>query len=148
MKISAYEGKVVKEIEESINKNKKLHWKAILYLSAGVVFIFLLLTAWNAHQETVILKTTVNSLKAENNVLKKENITLKEELRSYRTKKETSQNKYIYYEIKQNDTLGSISLHYYGTEIYAAKLAEMNGLTVNSTLRVGQVIKVPKKPDK
>jgi len=59
---------------------------------------------------------------------------------------EQAQNNYTIYEVKPGDSLTGISVAFYGTEIYASKIAELNGITPESILQLSQELKIPDKP--
>ncbi len=54
---------------------------------------------------------------------------------------------YEEYTIQPGDTLGGISVSLFGSESYISKITELNGLSAESILQVGQKIKIPKKTD-
>jgi LysM repeat protein len=147
MKLNSLEGKTVREIEASLkNKNRKTQLKSLLLLVMGAALIILSCVIW--HQNTVLArqKAANDMLAVENKTLKEEINILKEKLAGYQVVNELPQNElYLYYEIKPGDTLGKISQQYFGTDDHASRLAKLNGLTVEATLQVGQVIKLPKK---
>lgn len=51
------------------------------------------------------------------------------------------------YEVKPGDTLTGISISLFGTESYASQIAELNGLTPESILQVGQTLKIPRRSE-
>jgi LysM repeat protein len=54
----------------------------------------------------------------------------------------------IHHQVQPGEYLSLISQQYYGTIKYTGYLAGLNGIDMNSRLNVGQVIKLPKEPDK
>ncbi|GBF33770.1 hypothetical protein DCCM_2880 [Desulfocucumis palustris] len=55
---------------------------------------------------------------------------------------------YINHRVQSGESLSHISKRYYNSIRYSEYLAKVNGISVNSQLSVGQIIKVPGNPDK
>ncbi|WP_347488621.1 LysM peptidoglycan-binding domain-containing protein [Desulfoscipio sp. XC116] len=149
MKPADYEGKSVREIEKQISNGKGvLGWRVrIVHILLALLFILLGYGGASLilHNEIDRLVADNTTMKIKNGVLKEDNASLKKQLNdNQRVNQPIS---VIYHDVKKNDTLGSICVRYYGTGSYASHLAKLNGLTVKTTLQVGQIIKVPKEPD-
>jgi hypothetical protein len=149
MKSADYEGKSIREIEKQINSEKSGHnWQVVITRFLPGLLLVLLgygLAGLNWHSQMDRLNADNTSLKIENGILREENASLQKQLTDWQTTDKLTS--IIYHDIKRHDTLGSISVKYYGTDGYASELAKLNGLTVRTTLQVGQIIKVPRKPE-
>ena len=153
------EGKTVREIDEEQLSGGR-NYGMLLAIAAGALLVLLVLfISWQVNSRINYLRIENRNLIAENAALKEEVNTLQNQLTSIKKTgkvqplqniqpNEIIQNDYIYYVIKPRDTLGDVSNKYYGVPIYGPGLAKLNGLKVNSTLQVGQIIRVPIKPDK
>lgn len=158
MKFNKLEGKTIREIEEEHLNGGESYGVLFTFGAGAILLLLVFFIGWQINSKIANLRVENKNLVAENTVLKEEVNQLNNQLASIRmtenlpepeTKPEVSaQNEYFFYEIKPRDTLGDISNEYYGVPTYAPELAKLNGLSVNSTLRVGQIIKVPIKPDK
>ncbi|WP_027365332.1 LysM peptidoglycan-binding domain-containing protein [Desulfotruncus alcoholivorax] len=158
MNLNKLEGRTVREIEGE-HLNGGMNYRMLFALGAGAIFVLLMfLIGWQINLKIANLRVENNNLVAENTALKEEVSELKTQLAGIKMAekllpqdtqpKGTIQNEYIYYEIRPKDTFGDISNKYYGVPIYGPALAKFNGLSVKTMLQVGQVIKVPIKPDK
>ncbi|MFZ5596602.1 MAG: LysM peptidoglycan-binding domain-containing protein [Bacillota bacterium] len=162
----AIEGKTVRELEEYLYRRRSIKFfspKNVLLLLMCILFASAAVFFWNMKKEISSLKNEITQLNSENEVLKKQ-------VDGYKTNQQTviqsagkggtavqstpaSQNAsnqgndIIYHVVGAGDCFEVISNKYYGTEKYAPDLARLNGMTVNSIMRVGQKIKVPNKPD-
>lgn len=138
MKLNGLEGKTVREIEARLQHHRRVT-PALLLLVAGAALLIAAGVIWH-HQ------AACDALEVENKTLKEEINILKEKLAGRQVTGALPGNElYLYHEIKPGDTLGKISQQYFGTGDYAARLAELNGLTTKTTLQVGQVLKIPKQ---
>ena len=54
----------------------------------------------------------------------------------------------IHHTVRAGEYLSLISQQYYGTIKYTEHLARLNGIDINSQLYIGQIIKLPREPDK
>jgi LysM repeat protein len=54
----------------------------------------------------------------------------------------------IHHTVRAGEYLSLISQQYYGTIKYTEHLARLNGIDMNSQLYIGQIIKLPREPDK
>lgn len=54
----------------------------------------------------------------------------------------------IHHAVRGGEYLSLISQQYYGTIKYTEHLARLNGIDINSQLHIGQIIKLPRQPDK
>jgi len=142
------------------NKNKKFGWQ-IFAFSALLLAIISLIGLWYVNNERLFLLIDNNKLKIEVKTLKEEIATLKainnnnssnsteeisKQTEGSRLESKQNKNNYTIYEVKYGDSLTSISIAFYGTEIYASKIAELNGITPESILQLGQKLKIPDKP--
>jgi len=149
------------EIEESNNKkNKQFGWQ-IFAFSAMLLAIISLIGLWYVNNERLFLIIDNNKLKLEVKTLKEQIATLKnidnnnvqkstgeknEQSDSKQLESKQTEGNYTMYEVKPGDSLTSISIAFYGTEIYASKIAELNGISPESFLQLGQKLKIPDKP--
>lgn len=145
---SSVEGMTVKELEEYLSKKPRglfesfsQHKISVIGLILGVLLICMSGSLWDLQREVVVLRAEVARLQAEKAGLKTE--------LSGNSKQETKQPepKLKYHHIQSGDNFSVISKRYYGTEKYASLLARINGIPEDAQLNLGQVIKVPNKPD-
>ncbi|KJS15223.1 MAG: hypothetical protein VR69_13955 [Peptococcaceae bacterium BRH_c4b] len=54
----------------------------------------------------------------------------------------------IHHTVRAGEYLSLISQQYYGTIKYTEHLARLNGIDINSQMYIGQIIKLPREPDK
>ena len=148
------------EIEENNNRNKQFGWQ-IFAFSAFLLAIIALIGVWYVNNERLFLVIDNSKLKLEVKTLKEEIATLKtignnnienntgvknEQTDSNQIDNKQTDNNYTMYKVKPGDSLTSISLSFYGTEIYASQIAELNGITPETILQLDQKLKIPKKP--
>ncbi|WP_027364525.1 LysM peptidoglycan-binding domain-containing protein [Desulfotruncus alcoholivorax] len=150
----------VNDIEENNKTNKQIGWKIFACLSC-LLAIASLAGVWYVNNQRLFLMIDNSKLKVEVQTLQEEVANLKNldndstqnntEAKSDSAEGKQSENKqtdknYTIYEVKPGDSLTGISIAYYGTEIHASKIAELNGITPESILQLGQKLKIPKKP--
>ncbi|TYO93864.1 LysM peptidoglycan-binding domain-containing protein [Desulfallas thermosapovorans] len=147
MKLADYEGKTIREIERQNNRKAGLNRRfAITNIALGLFLILLGcgLASFYYHGHLDRLNASIADLQIENGILKEEKASLQSQLAEKQD--EIERLDFIFHVVKYQDTLSSISVKYYGTIGYTAELAELNDLTTKTPLRVGQIIKVPRKP--
>lgn len=140
-----YVGKKVTQVEQELKTQKNY----ILHVVSGVLGLIIVLMAVNIFS----LKQDIANLKIESGKLLKDNTALKVQVETSKVEtisteqKPVPQNEIIYHHIQSGDNLPSISAKYYGKELYAKPLAQINGLSANSLLQPGQVLQIPREPD-
>lgn len=147
MKLSDYEGKSIREIDSQNNGKVGISWRFVISIIIPGLLLILLgygLASFYLHGKINRLNASIADLQMENGILKEEKALMQSQLAEMQVASGSTD--FIYHDVKHQDTLGSISVKYYGTGRYAAELAKLNGLTVRTTLHVGQIIKVPRKP--
>ncbi|MDO7787703.1 LysM peptidoglycan-binding domain-containing protein [Desulforamulus aquiferis] len=145
-------GKKVTQVEQELKSQKKY----TVHILFGILVLVVILMAANIFT----LKQEIVSLKVERGSLLEENSTLKIEVETIKLAEgqkqveiaeavdsTNGQGSIIYHHIQAGDNLPSISKRYYGTEIYARQLAQINGHNPNSLLHIGQILQVPREPD-
>lgn len=160
LNMNDFENNNVNEIEEKNYKSRQLGWR-IFAFSALLLAIIALFGAWYINNERMFLLIDNSKLKLEVKTLQEEIATLKtlgndsipnntegnsRPTDSNPAANQQTDNTYTMYEVKPGDSLTTISLSFYGTEIYASQIAEQNGITPESILQLGQKLKIPKKP--
>lgn len=160
-----FEGKSISELEKEVLLKKHSQPFRIIHPSLFgekllMIFILgfsLLLVAivglsWDLKQHRDQLNRDVVQLQTENDRLKKE---LEQKNLEFERFKQQPTNQpaiqggsLIYHHIQAGENFALISKKYYGTEVFAGKLAEINFIHKGTRLHVGQVIKVPKEPEK
>jgi LysM repeat protein len=100
---------------------------------------------WGLKFEISGLQAAISQLNIENTSLKEQlDAQTKQVLPSAKTPDDQSTEKFIYHAVQPGDCFATISERYYQSDAYASVLAKLNGLTIESTLNIGQIIKVPK----
>ncbi len=141
----------VEEDKFNLPSNKKV------VMGAGAVFIILFIffaiktitLSGQLHKANEELKEFATT-QEQNEELKMEILSLQEELEKYTgtgEKKETTTTdtgNFDTYIVVPGDTFGSIATKIYGNFADYTKILEANGLTENSSLQIGQVLKIPK----
>lgn len=128
-------------------------------VAGGAVFIILFLffafktiTLSSKLQKANTELQTMTQTQEENEKLKMEVLSLQEELYKYTGSTETTKEKtnsvstdnFDTYTVVAGDTIGSIATKVYGDFGSYTKILEANGLTENSNIQIGQVLKIPK----
>jgi len=143
-------GKAVKDLE-MLDLRETNHFflqkkYLLLGLSITVLVIFMLGIIWShKHEESVLLTKEVQS----NN---EEAVTLMEQISEPvdqpAPEQPSSNEDFIYHEIQKGECFEIISNNYYGTEDYAAELAQLNNMTVSTILNIGLIVKIPRDINK
>ncbi len=130
-----------------------------LIIAGGAVFIILFLffafktiTLSSQLQKANTELQTMVETQEENEKLKMEILSLQEELYKYTGSKEpakedtnsASTGNFDTYTVVAGDTIGSIATKVYGDFGSYTKILEANGLTENSNIQIGQVLKIPR----
>jgi len=133
-------GKSVKDLEqfELRESNQFFSQKKHLLLSLSIMALFAFLTGtiWSLKHEMHLLQSKVLQLN-------EENATFREQINTQINQQPVDE--FIYHEIQEGECFEIISKRYYGTENYAPELALLNNMTIDTVLKVGQVIKIPKE---
>jgi len=148
-------GKTVKEVEKEIRKPEGIsaiieQWKD-QFIPLGTVLLLIIMTIamWNLKHEVSELQAKIFELNSDNASLR-EQFEVQAKLIFPTT--ELTDNKgteeFLSHVVQAGDCFENISERYYQTADYAYELARLNGLTINSTLQIGQTIKVPKEAEK
>lgn len=156
------EGRTVREIEKylaakPLNYSGRILKALLMFLAAGLILILPVSIIWDLRQDSAALRAQVASLQEENDMLKKQIAGRMQLVNPAQSKEETLPRNsdssglqpggYINHRVQSGESLSHISKRYYDTIRYSEYLARINGLSVNSQLNVGQIIKVPVEPD-
>jgi LysM repeat protein len=144
-------GKSIRELEKHIGKSKGISVIAAQlkdrFIPLGIVLLFIIMLAviWSLKSEVSSLQTEVSQLNNDNRALKEQiDAQAKEVLPVIKTSGDKGTEAFISHVVQEGDCFATISERYYQADDYASELAKLNGLTINSTLQIGQIIKVPK----
>lgn len=148
-------GKTIKELEKLIRKPEGIsgifaQWKdQFIPIGITLLLIIMAVVIWNLKHEVSELQTKISHLNSENASLKGQ---LDEQVNQVLPALKLPDNKgteeFISHRVQEGDCFENISERYYQTGDYASELARLNGLTITSTLQIGQLIKVPKEAGK
>ena len=147
------------ELEQ--HKNKLRGWQVFAF-AAFFTAVLSLLGLWYVNNQKMFLLLDNHKLKLEAQNLKEEIAVLKgvnttaanhngneNQLPGQAgTSGQPTNHGYTTYQDKPGDSLGSISVAFFGTEIYAAQIAGLNGIKPESILQLGQSLKIPEKPER
>ena len=144
-------GKSIRELEKHIGKSNGISIIAAQlkdrFLPLGIVLLFIIMLAviWSLKSEVSSLQAAVSQLNNDNRTLKEQNdAQAKGVLPAIKTSGDKGTEAFISHVVQEGDCFATISERYYQADDYASELAKFNGLTNNSTLHIGQIIKVPK----
>jgi len=117
----------------------------LLPLAIVLLFVIMLTIIWSLKCEVSYLGATISQLNSENASLKEQIYAqAKQILPTTKTSDDKDADGFIFHVVQAGDCFATISERYYQELDYTSELAKLNGLTINSTLHIGQVIRVPK----
>lgn len=140
-------GKSISDIEKQIIKTKGKSVIAARLFPQGIVLLFVIMLAIILALKCEVsgLQATITQLNSENASLNsKLNAQAKLVLPAIKTSEDKGTEGFISHVVQAGDCFDAISERYYQTGDYVSELARLNGLTINSTLQIGQIIRVPK----
>jgi LysM repeat protein len=144
-------GKSVGELEKQIRKSKRTSVIAaqlkdrLFPLGVILLFVIMLAIIWGLRFEVSGLQSKISQLNNENTSLKEQlDAQAKQVLPAAKTSDDQSTGELIYHAVQPGDCFATISEQYYQADDCASELAKLNGLTIESTLHIGQIIRVPK----
>lgn len=144
-------GKSVGELEKQIRKSKRTSIIAaqlkdrLLPLGVILLFVIMLAIIWGLKFEISGLQAKISQLNNENISLKEQlDVQAKQVLPAEKTSDDQGTEGFIYHAVQPGDCFATISERYYQADDCASELAKFNGLLIESTLHVGQIIRVPK----
>lgn len=121
-----------------------------IFIILFLFFAFKTITLSSKLQKANTELQTMTETQEENEKLKMEVLSLQEELYKYTGSTEIPKNDAVStdnfdtYTVVAGDTIGSIATKVYGDFGSYTKILEANGLTENSNIQIGQVLKIPK----
>ncbi|HBC92751.1 MAG TPA: hypothetical protein DCZ10_07550 [Pelotomaculum sp.] len=100
---------------------------------------------WSLKCEVSYLEAAITQLNSENASLKEQIYAqAKQILPTTKTSDDKGVDGFIFHVVQGGDCFATISERYYQEADYTSELARLNGLTIHSTLHIGQIIRVPK----
>lgn len=143
-------GKTVSELEKKIHKLEGISgfyekWKDQL-ISIGIVLllVIMIIVMWYLKHEISEMQNKIYQLNNDNVSLRAQlDAQAKYVLPAIKLYDNKGTEEFLLHVVQAGDCFENISEHYYQTSDYALALARLNGLKINSTLKIGEIIKVP-----